>query len=101
MNESKRASRPVWVDPDDAPELTEESFKKGVWKIGDRVVSSQEGENELRKILARGRPVGSEKSITTIRLDDEVLNAFKASSKGWQTRINAALKDWLKTHSPT
>ncbi|MGD0962053.1 MAG: BrnA antitoxin family protein [Methylomonas sp.] len=26
--------------------------------------------------------------------------AFKATGKGWQTRMNSALKDWLKTHSP-
>lgn len=22
------------------------------------------------------------------------------AGKGWQTRMNAALRDWLKTHSP-
>ena len=25
---------------------------------------------------------------------------FKATGAGWQTRIDAALKDWLRTHSP-
>ncbi len=29
-----------------------------------------------------------------------IVEAFKATGKGWQTRMNAALKDWLKTHSP-
>lgn len=57
-------------------------------------------------ILARrrGRPVGSttptHKVPTTIRFDQEVLAAFRATGSGWQTRMNAALKDWLKTHSP-
>lgn len=50
----------------------------------------------------RGRPVGStaavRKSATTIRLDEEVLAAFRATGRGWQTRMNDALKDWLKTH---
>ncbi|WP_147492032.1 BrnA antitoxin family protein, partial [Burkholderia pseudomallei] len=36
----------------------------------------------------------------TIRLDDDVLDAFKATGRGWQTRVNAALKEWLKTHKP-
>ena len=36
----------------------------------------------------------------TVRYDAEVVEAFKATGKGWQTRMNAALKDWLKTHSP-
>lgn len=37
---------------------------------------------------------------TTIRFDADVLAALKASGKGWQTRVNEAVKDWLKTHSP-
>lgn len=36
---------------------------------------------------------------TTIRFDADVLAALKASGKGWQTRVNEAVKDWLKTHS--
>lgn len=33
-------------------------------------------------------------------LDADVLAAFQATGDGWQARINAALEDWLKTHSP-
>lgn len=51
-----------------------------------------------------GRPVGSTKPVpkvpTTIRLSPEVMAAFKATGKGWQTRIDAALKDWLASHTP-
>lgn len=48
----------------------------------------------------RGRPAGSGlKEQVAIRFDREVLDAFRASGAGWQTRMNAALKDWLKTHS--
>ena len=50
-----------------------------------------------------GRPVGSTKPArkvpTTIRLSPEVSSAFRATGDGWQTRIDAALKDWLRTHS--
>lgn len=48
----------------------------------------------------RGRPVGSDKESTTIRFDRDILAAFRAGGPGWQTRMNAALRDWLKTHSP-
>lgn len=57
------------------------------------------------QITARraGRPVGSVKAApkvpTTIRLSPEVSAAFRATGDGWQTRIDAALKDWLRTHS--
>ena len=47
-----------------------------------------------------GRPVGSDKTQIALRVDNEVLGAFRASGKGWQTRMNEALRDWLKTHSP-
>lgn len=47
----------------------------------------------------RGRPLGGDKESTTIRFDRDVLAAFRASGPGWQTRMNAALRDWLKTHS--
>ena len=48
-----------------------------------------------------GRPKAeSPKVFTGIRLDADVVETFKASGKGWQTRVNAALRDWLKKHSP-
>ena len=48
----------------------------------------------------RRRPTGSNKESTTMRFDREVLAAFRAGGPGWQTRINAVLRDWLKTQSP-
>jgi uncharacterized protein (DUF4415 family) len=46
----------------------------------------------------RGRPPGSDKESTTIRFDRDILDAFRAGGPGWQTRINAALRDWLDRH---
>ena len=34
----------------------------------------------------------------TVRFDIDVLTAFRATIKGWQTRMNEALKEWLKEH---
>lgn len=57
----------------------------------------------LQKTLGM-RPRGPQKAptkvSTTIRLSNEVVQAFRATGDGWQTRVDAALKDWLKTHSP-
>lgn len=51
----------------------------------------------------RGRPVGSVKAApkipTTIRFDQDVLEALKASGRGWQTRVNDAMREWLKSRS--
>jgi uncharacterized protein (DUF4415 family) len=42
----------------------------------------------------RGRPAVPVKRPTlNMRIDAEVLEAFKATGAGWQTRINAVLRD--------
>jgi len=47
----------------------------------------------------RGRPLGSMQAVkkrsTTIRFDADVLEALRATEPGWQTRINAAAREWL------
>lgn len=35
------------------------------------------------------------KEQVAIRLDQEVVGALRASGPGWQTRVNAVLKEWL------
>lgn len=43
--------------------------------------------------VQRGRPVSKTPKIsTTLRLDPDVLERFKADGPGWQGRINAALR---------
>lgn len=55
----------------------------------------------LQKTLGiRGAQKAPTKVSTTIRLSPDVLEAFKSQGNGWQTRIDTALKDWLRTHSP-
>ena len=49
-------------------------------------------------IKPRGPQKAPTKQATTIRLSPDVMTAFKATGTGWQTRIDAALKDWLRTH---
>jgi len=57
--------------------------------------------DEMLTRKATGRPLGSGvKASTTVRFDKDILDTFKATGKGWQTRMNNALREWLKTHSP-
>lgn len=80
MSVKNEPSESTWVDPDDAPELTEEWFKSADQYVG-------------KTLVRRGRPPkGDVKESTTIRLDAEVLAHFKATGPGWQTRINDALR---------
>lgn len=88
MNENKRSTESTWVDPDDAPELTDDFFERA-----DEYMGAQ--------LVRRGRPKAERvRERITIRLSPEVLDTFRASGPGWQTRMDAALADWLKTHTP-
>ncbi|MBF0339992.1 MAG: BrnA antitoxin family protein [Magnetococcales bacterium] len=57
-------------------------------------------DHELTLFKRRGgRPRGyASKISTTVRFDQEVIAAFRATGRGWQTRMNDVLRDWLKTH---
>lgn len=89
----KKRPNPELIDEEN-PELTEEWFKRAV-------PFSALPESLQAKLKAVGRPKAAiTKERITIRLSRDVVEQFRASGDGWQTRVDAALKDWLKTHSP-
>jgi len=48
----------------------------------------------------RGRPtVATKRPTLNMRVDADVLEAFKATGPGWQTRINAVLKSWVQNQA--
>ncbi len=53
------------------------------------------------KLGVRGPQRAPTKQRITIRLSPDVVEQFRATGDGWQTRVDAALQDWLKSHSPT
>lgn len=76
---------------DDNPEWTEEMFK-GAVRLNALPESLQ--------AKLRGRPKAAvTKERITIRLSQDVLERFRASGEGWQTKMNDALRDWLTTHT--
>ena len=80
MNENKKDTGSTWIDPDDAPELTEEWFQKADLYHGG-------------KLVRRGRrPSDSPKKAISLRVDADVLERFKQQGPGWQGRMNAALR---------
>jgi len=48
----------------------------------------------------RGPQKAPRKTPVSLRLDDSVLAAFRATGNGWQTRVNEVLREWLKQHKP-
>ena len=48
-------------------------------------------------VIRRGRPPSDDKKIaTSIRLDADVVEHFKAGGPGWQSRINETLRRAIK-----
>lgn len=94
-----RKPNPELID-DDVPEATDEWFKKA--RPAKDVLPGLVGRSAAKELLKpkRGRPVSaSPKEHVNIRLDADVLSAFKGTGSGWQTRLNNALRDWLRTHA--
>jgi uncharacterized protein (DUF4415 family) len=86
MREKKNVSKATWIDSDDAPELTDEWFEGADLMEGTRLVR-------------RGRPSsGKKKVLLSVRYSQEVVNYFRATGEGWQTRMDSILKDWIEQH---
>jgi uncharacterized protein (DUF4415 family) len=51
-----------------------------------------------QKLGVRGPQKAPTKERITIRLSPDVVRRFRATGDGWQTRVDAALKDWLKSN---
>ena len=84
MPRKKDAGRSSWVDPDDAPELTDDFFRRADLYEGG-------------KLVRRGRPPSLDpKHPVSVRLDADVLAHFRRTGRGWQSRINAALRKAAK-----
>ncbi len=47
----------------------------------------------------RSFDAGFEPRRDTIRLSPDVASAFRAGGTGWQTRMDTALREWLKGRS--
>ena len=57
-------------------------------------LDTHEVSDEEFKLMRRpGRPLGSgTKTQITLRIDTDIVEKFKASGDGWQTRINEVLR---------
>jgi uncharacterized protein (DUF4415 family) len=77
------------------PELTEAFFKRA--KKGEVFLRERYGAKADSLLRSPGRPrTDHPKPKITIRLDPQVLEAYKATGKGWQTRM----QEILSAHAP-
>ncbi len=84
--EEERIQRGIALDPDN-PEWTSEDFRKArpFAKVFPELMES------IRR--SRGRPaMESPRKVVSLRLDQDVLEKYRATGKGWQARMNADLR---------
>lgn len=88
MNEKSTTS--TGPDRDDPPRFTREMAERGRHVVGDKLI---------REARPRGRPPkahGERKEKVTLRLSPDVLTHFRAQGRGWQTRIDEALRKQVR-----
>jgi uncharacterized protein (DUF4415 family) len=90
---SKREEEP-WIDPDDSPEWTEEMFRAAAIYRGDKLIRPATGVLGPNGVVGRPPSENPKKQIT-LRLDPDVIEGFRATGKGWQSRVNKALREAL------
>ena len=85
-----RKPNPELIDEEN-PEWTEEMIcqARPAAEVVPKIVEAQR----------RGRPVKAEKKRQlTLRLSPEVVDYFKSTGPGWQTRLDEALKEYVEAH---
>lgn len=126
----KEDSTPEIYEPDDAPDLSQgdwpEKFANVPARRGPPPIEGPMGgkgraaprkpvpddvpnfpeddstEKTTRVLVRRGRPpLEKPKVSTTIRLSRDVVDYFKDGGKGWQTRIDKALREWIGKRDAT
>ena len=99
-NESKTRREPLIDNDGEVRELTSEDIAQ---MRPAREVLSPELYAKLiginRRAGIRGPNRLPTKVQTAIRFDADVLSALRATGRGWQTRVNDAMREWLKQQS--
>ncbi len=84
---------------EDNPEWTAEDMTNA--RPAADVLPALIGEKATQDLLRRGRgrpPKDDRKVNQTLRIDPDVLEAYRQEGKGWQTRINRVLRDNMPKH---
>jgi uncharacterized protein (DUF4415 family) len=89
-------TRPLTEASGEVPPLTEAALR-ALQPAGKLPAALQ------RKLGVRGPQRTPTKERITIRLSHDVVEQFRATGDGWQTRIDTALQEWLNArgHSAT
>lgn len=86
MSENKPNMPSTWIDPDDAPDLDAQFFQEADLYQGDRLLRH-----------GRGRPkLANRKVLLSVRYSPEVVAYFRQTGEGWQSRMDAVLREYVQ-----
>jgi len=73
------------------------AIQRGIDSDPDTFVPSDAQFTQMRR--RGGRPKSEQPKVAlTVRYDADIIERFRATGEGWQTRMNNALREWLATH---
>jgi uncharacterized protein (DUF4415 family) len=98
---------PEWTAADLARAIPFSALPKSEQKMllslkGATIKHVSDAEHEAQKKRRqgeRGKQVAPTKRMVTMRLSADVLEHFRATGPGWQTRIDEYLKKWIKSNA--
>ena len=80
MSTKRKSSKPISRDPETPPEITDAWISEADLYRGE-------------KLVRRGRPkVASPRQLLSLRLPPKVIERWRATGPGWQTRMADALE---------
>jgi uncharacterized protein (DUF4415 family) len=95
---NRKDDRALRLDKD-SPEWTKEDFARA--RPAAKALPEFIGEKATQELMrrSRGRPLKADKKVNeTLRIDVDVLEAYRQEGKGWQTRINEVLREHMPRH---
>ena len=91
-SEDAEINAQIKADPDDL-EWTEKIFHEA------KPIENSDLPESFKVAVRRGRPKAEKpKVLLSVRYSPEVVEFFKASGKGWQTRMDEILREYVASH---
>lgn len=95
-----RARGEVMTDPERVKKLSDESIERMALEDPENFLKTEEDYSLaiVHRPGIRGPQKAPTKKAIAIRLSQDVLDNFKSTGAGWQSRIDDALRTYLKEH---
>jgi len=103
MHITTKSGKKVYTPTDqEETEITRQAIEDGTLYTNEELAQFKPA-SEFPELQTALKPIGRPKSATTktpisIRLSDEVVDYFKNTGKGWQTRMDEVLRDYVAHH---